>query len=104
MINCSDTGKLISLICMSVRESLYKSLTENNWESLISHLLVLNFHITLMASPIGYQWLLEDPDFVDTWPRRFAAGARTKKLKDDKESGKKIRLQISFWLQLDARR
>ena len=28
---CSDTGKLICLICMSVRESWYKSLTENNW-------------------------------------------------------------------------
>ena len=26
----SDTGKLICLICMSVRESLHKSLTENN--------------------------------------------------------------------------
>ena len=30
---CSDPGKLICLICMSVRESLYKSLTENNWEA-----------------------------------------------------------------------
>ena len=29
----SDTGKLICLIYMSVRESLYKSLTENNWET-----------------------------------------------------------------------
>ena len=27
---CSDTDKLICLICMSVRESLYKSLIENN--------------------------------------------------------------------------
>ena len=27
---CSDTGKLICLICMSVRESWYKSTTENN--------------------------------------------------------------------------
>ena len=27
---CYDTGKLICLICMSVRESLYKSLPENN--------------------------------------------------------------------------
>ena len=31
--NCSDTGKLICLICMSVRKSLYTSLIENNWES-----------------------------------------------------------------------
>ena len=30
---CSDTGKLICQICMSVRESLYKSLTGNNWEA-----------------------------------------------------------------------
>ena len=30
---------------------------------------------------------LEDPDFVDTWQRCFAASGRTKKLKDDKEKG-----------------
>ena len=30
---CSDTGKLISLIFMIVRESLNKSLTENNSEA-----------------------------------------------------------------------
>ena len=28
----SDTGKLIYLIGMSLRESLYKSLTENNFD------------------------------------------------------------------------
>ena len=38
-----------------------------------------------MTSPIGYQFSLEDPDFVDTWLRCFAASARTKKPKDDKE-------------------
>ena len=40
-----------------------------------------------MASPIGYQLSLENPDFVNTWLRCFAASARTKKLKDDKEKG-----------------
>ena len=40
-----------------------------------------------MASPIGYQLSLEDSDFVDTWLRCFAASARTKKLKDNKEKG-----------------
>ena len=40
-----------------------------------------------MASPIGYQLSPEDPYFVDTWLRCFAASARTKKLKDDKEKG-----------------
>ena len=38
-----------------------------------------------MASPIRNQLSLEDPDFVDTWQRCFAASARTKKLKDNKE-------------------
>ena len=38
-----------------------------------------------MASPIGYRLSLEDSDFVDTWLRYFAASARTKKLKDNKE-------------------
>ena len=33
---CSDTGKLIYLISISVREKKYKSLTKNNWGSLIS--------------------------------------------------------------------
>ena len=41
-----------------------------------------------MASLIGYQLSLEDPDFVDTWQQCFAAIARTKKLKDDKEKGR----------------
>ena len=40
-----------------------------------------------MASSIGYQLSLEDPDFVDTWLRCFVASARTKMLKDDKEKG-----------------
>ena len=40
-----------------------------------------------MASLIGYQFSLEDPDFIDTWLRCFAASARTKKLNDDKEKG-----------------
>ena len=35
-----------------------------------------------MASPIGYQLFLEDPDFVNTWLRCFTASARIKKLKD----------------------
>ena len=39
-----------------------------------------------MASPIGYQLSLEDPDFVDTWLRCFTVSARTKKLKDDKKN------------------
>ena len=38
-----------------------------------------------MASPIGYQLSHKDPNFVDTWLRCFAAIARIKKLKDDKE-------------------
>ena len=40
-----------------------------------------------MALLIGYQLSLEDPDFVNTWLRYFAASARTNKLKDDKEKG-----------------
>ena len=40
-----------------------------------------------MASPIGYKLSHEDPDFVDTRLRCFAASTRTKKLKDDKEKG-----------------
>ena len=40
-----------------------------------------------MASPMWSQLSLEISDFVDTWLRYFAAGARTKKLKDDKEKG-----------------
>ena len=40
-----------------------------------------------MASPVGYQLSLNDPDFVDTCLRCFAASARTKKLKDDVENG-----------------
>ena len=32
--------------------------------------------------------ITEDPDFIDTWLRCFAASARTKKLKDDKEKGR----------------
>ena len=55
--------------------------------SLISHDLVLTLHITTVASPIGYQLSLEDPDFVDTWLQCFAAGARTKKLKDKEKGG-----------------
>ena len=47
----------------------------------------LTFHITTMASPIGYQLSLEDSDFIDTWLRCFAASARTKKLKDHKKKG-----------------
>ena len=38
-----------------------------------------------MASPIGYQLSLKDPDFVNMWLRCFAASARTKKLKGNKE-------------------
>ena len=38
-----------------------------------------------MTSPIGYQLSLEDPYFVDTRLRCFAASARTKKPKDDKQ-------------------
>ena len=55
--------------------------------SLISHWLVLTLHIKTMASPIGYRLSLEDPDFVDTWLWCFAASARTKMLKDDREKG-----------------
>ena len=40
-----------------------------------------------MASPIGYQLSLEEPDFIDTWQQCFAASTRTKKLKDDNEKG-----------------
>ena len=40
-----------------------------------------------MASLMGYQLSLKDPDFVDTWLRCFAANTRTKKLKDNKEKG-----------------
>ena len=40
-----------------------------------------------MASLIGYQLSLEDSNFVNTWLRYFAASARTKKLKDNKEKG-----------------
>lgn len=40
-----------------------------------------------MASPIGYSLVLEDPEYVDTWIRCFAANARCKKLKDNKNTG-----------------
>ena len=40
-----------------------------------------------MASLKGYQLSLEDPDLFDTWLRCFAASARIKMLKDDKEKG-----------------
>ena len=53
----------------------------------MAHWLVLILHITTMASPIGYQLSLEDPDFADTRLQCFAASARTKKLKDHKEKG-----------------
>ena len=49
-----------------------------------------------MVSPIGYQLSLEDPDFVDTWLRCFAARARTKKLKDDKEKGGEYEIMDLF--------
>ena len=50
---------------------------------------MLTLYITTMASLIGYQLFLEDPDFVDTWLQCFAVSTRTKKLKDDKEKGGK---------------
>ena len=49
-----------------------------------------------MASPIGYQLSLEDHDFVDTWLRCFAANARTKKLKDNKENGRENEITDLF--------
>ena len=42
-----------------------------------------------MASPVGYQLSLEDSGFVDTWLPCFAVSARTKKLKYDKEKGRR---------------
>ena len=57
---------------------------------------MLTLYITTMASPIGYQLFLKDPDFVDTWLRCFAASERTKK-KDHKKKDGKMRLQITFW-------
>ena len=35
-----------------------------------------------MASPVGYQLSLEDPDFVDIWLRCFSVSTGTKKLKE----------------------
>lgn len=40
-----------------------------------------------MASPIGYLTSMEDPEYVETWLRFFAASARVKKLKDTKVNG-----------------
>ena len=57
---------------------------------------MLTFHITTMVSPIGYQLSLEDSDFVDMWLRCFAASARTKKLKDNKERGGEIQITDFF--------
>ena len=53
--------------------------------SLISDWQVLTLYITTMASLVGYQLSLVDPDFVDTWLRCFTASTRTKKLKHDRE-------------------
>ena len=49
-----------------------------------------------MASLIGYQLSLKNPDFVNTWLRIFAASARTKKLKDDKENGGENKFTVLF--------
>ena len=49
-----------------------------------------------MVLPIQNQLSLEDPDFVDIWIRCFAASARTKKLKDDKEKGEENEITDLF--------
>ena len=48
---------------------------------------MVTFHIPTMVLPIGYKLSLKDSGFVDTWLWCFAASARTKKLKDNKEKG-----------------
>ena len=40
-----------------------------------------------MASPTKNELSLEEPEYVETWIRCFAANARTRKLKDNKERG-----------------
>ena len=60
----------------------------------------LTLDITTMASPIGYQLSLKDPDFVDVLLR----ARELKSWKTTKKGEEKMRLRITFWLQLDARR
>ena len=49
-------------------------------------------HDITMASPIGSSLVLEDPEYVDTWIHCFAANARFKKLKDNKNRGGEIKI------------